>query len=153
VKNLILTSLLAMLALPAHATIKTLNCAAPNKIGGVQATLDDSSLQPPYARVSKASIRYGFANAQLTCSGWGQLNVSTNQATGGGHLSCIGYWFNSAEQITEVTIVNKGGQLEASFHALKGHMGMLEKGGPWTCTIGPAQNSGQATDDSANGQQ
>jgi hypothetical protein len=147
-KKAILAALLTACTLPAHAALQNLNCSESPGIGGVQATVDDADLTPPYARVTKANIRIGFATAQLHCSGWGQLNISTQKTSASTEkLSCVGFWFERGEQIVEVNLENKGGQVFASFHGLKGNAPVMRKGGPWACTLTPVKQGASQTDD------
>jgi hypothetical protein len=108
----------------AQGDVQTLRCTS----GGAdlfKATLDGSSYDPGSGvfDVSDATIRDNYATATLICTGHTLPEID-----------CIGFWFDLAEQVGEVTTANGASGLTASYVAVRGDLVFMSTP-PWACTV------------------
>jgi hypothetical protein len=105
--------------------LRTLNCTSGPVFQTFRATLDGTDFDPGSGLfvVRDATINDNYANATLHCTG------NTPE-----EIDCIGFWFESSDEVVEVTTARAAGKLTASYHSLKGDLVKMHTA-PWACTI------------------
>jgi hypothetical protein len=89
-----------------------------------RATLDHGSYTPSsgFFNVKNANIVDNYATARLLCRGH-RLD----------EITCVGFWFESSQDIVEVTVSRRNKNLEVRYKALKGEI--MGSGGGWPCSV------------------
>jgi hypothetical protein len=89
------------------------------------ATLDGSGYDAGsgFVDVRDARVNDGYATASLICTGHRPEQID-----------CIGFWFDVADEIAEVTTANDGTGLTASHISLRGDL-VQPSTSPWPCTM------------------
>lgn len=122
----ILTALILIFGLSASAQSKVqhLFCTTGAYYERFTATLDPSSFDAKSGlfRVVDAHITDNYATARLHCTGH-RLE----------EIACVGFWFDSSNEIVEVKTSKKDGVLGASYRPLVGSY--QQTPGPWECTV------------------
>jgi hypothetical protein len=104
-------------------SVQTLICSS-SEFQQFQATLDGSNYTAGsgYVDARAARIVDNFATASLICTGHRPEDID-----------CIGFFFDIASEVGEVTTTNGATGLTASWVALRGNA--VHGGGPWPCTM------------------